>query len=537
MNEKYAILITVLLCSVTITGCIGDDSEERIGQLETEAIEYQGMMASLNQTLDMLEDDMSLLNSSIGTLNSRIADLDAEILQHISDIAQLNEHNESKTDEISQLSAMVAALNESKSRLESEVVDLETARSSLASQVSSLEAAKNSLEAQVSSLTSSNQDLTTANQVAAAEISELQNLAATLNSTISELLETIEELEESPPAEVNWSSTLDLVIERGILKCGVKNNQYGMGYQDSSGQFSGLDISYCMGIAAAIGLDAYSDVEYVLAGGANRFDLLADGSIDVLIRTTTWTTSRDADLDVDFGAINFYDGQGIMVNLDEFPNAESALDLDGASICVAVGSTSAGNIADYFEENDMDYTAINSWNDGVDFANEQCDAVTGDMSSLVSMKWEMEQDGSADFEMAIMPEIISKEPLASATRDYDSEWNEVVSWVWFGMVTAEELGVTSQNYQSADTSVPAIDRLLNENLGLGTADNPLSNTWMRSVLAAVGNYGEAYDEAFCDGTYDGVSGSGDMTGCLMPRSGTLNALESEGGVQYAPPMR
>ena len=537
MNEKYAILIVVLLCSVTITGCIGDDGEERIEQLETEAIEYQGMMASLNQTLDMLEGDMALLNTSIETLNSRITDLDGEILQHISEIARLNEQNETKTDEISQLSAMLAALNESKSRLESEVVDLETARSSLASQVSSLEAAKSSLEAQVSSLTSSNQDLTTANEAAAAEISELQGLAATLNSTISELLETIEELEESPPPEVNWSSTLDLVMERGTLKCGVKGGQYGMGYQDGAGQYSGLDISYCMAIAAAIGMDPDSDVEYVQAGGANRFELLADGSIDVLIRTTTWTTSRDADLDVDFGAINFYDGQGIMVNLDEFPNAESILDLDGASICVAIGSTSAGNIADFFEENDMDYTAVNSWNEAGDFVNEQCDAVTGDMSALVAGKWQIEQDGSADFEMAIMPEIISKEPLASATRDYDSEWNEVVSWVWFGMVTAEELGVTSQNYQSADTSVPAIDRLLNENLGLGTADNPLSNTWMRSVLAAVGNYGEAYDDAFCDGTYDGVGGSAEMTGCLMPRSGTLNALESEGGVQYAPPMR
>ena len=537
MNENYAILIAVLLCSVTISGCTGADSERGIDQLEAEAIAYQGMMASLNQTLDMLEDDLELLNGSIETLNSRITELEGEILQHISEIAQLNEENESKSGEISQLSALVAALNESKSRLESEVVDLEMARSSLASQVSSLEAAKSSLESQVSTLTSANQDLMTANVAAVAEISELQNLAATLNSTISNLLETIEELEESPPPEVNWSSTLDVVMERGTLKCGVKNSQYGMGYEDSSGQFSGLDISYCMAIAAAIGMDAYSDVEYVLAGGANRFELLADWSIDVLIRTTTWTTSRDADLDVDFGAINFYDGQGIMVNLDEFPNAESALDLDGASICVAVGSTSAGNIADYFEENGMDYTAVNSWNAGPDFANEQCDAITGDTSSLVSMKWEMEQNGDANFEMAIMPEIISKEPLASATRDYDSEWNEVVSWVWFGMVTAEELGVSSQNYQSADTGVPAIDRLLNENLGLGTADNPLSNTWMQAVLAAVGNYGEAYDDAFCDGTYDGVSGSADMAGCLIHRSGTLNALESEGGLQYAPPMK
>jgi general L-amino acid transport system substrate-binding protein len=458
-------------------------------------------------------------------------------LQHISEISYLNEQNMSKTDEIAHLSALIVSLNESKSRLESEVVELETARSSLASQVSSLETAMDALEAEVSSLTSANQGLTTANENAAAEISDLQNLAATLNSTISELLETIEELEEAPPPTVNWSSTLDVVMERGILKCGVKGNQYGMGYQDGAGQYSGLDISYCMAIAAAIGMDPDSDVEYVQAGGDNRFDLLANGTIDVLIRTTTWTTSRDADLDVDFGAINFYDGQGIMVNLDEFPNAESALDLDGASICVAFGSTSAGNIADYFEENDMDYQAVNSWNEGPDFANEMCDAVTGDMSSLVSLKWEMEQNGAADFEMAIMPEIISKEPLASATRDYDSEWNEVVSWVWFGMVTAEELEVSSQNYQSADTSVPSIDRLLNSNLGLGTEANPLPNTWMQAVLAAVGNYGEAYDDAFCDGGYDGVSGSEDMVGCLMPRSGTLNALQSEGGLQYAPPMR
>ena len=105
------------------------------------------------------------------------------------------------------------------------------------------------------------------------------------------------------------------------------------------------------------------------------------------------------------------------------------------------------------------------------------------------------------------------------------------------MVTAEELGISSQNYQSADTSVPSIDRLLNENLGLGTEANPLPNTWMQAVLSAVGNYGEAYDDAFCDGNYDGVSGSEDMVGCLMPRSGTLNALQSEGGLQYAPPMR
>ena len=339
-------------------------------------------------------------------------------------------------------------------------------------------------------------------------------------------------------ADSSQVSTLDTIMDRGYMNCGVKTSQYGMGYQDSStGAYSGLDIEYCRAIAAAIGLNPDEDVYYVLASGSNRFELLANGDIDVLIRTTTWTTGRDAGLNAEFGGINFYDGQGIIVNTDNFPNAETALDLEGASICVAVGSTSAGNIADFFNENGMNYTAVNSWNDGPDFADELCDAVTGDMSSLVSMKWEMEVNGYADFGMTIMPELISKEPLASVTRDYDSEWNEIVSWVWYGMITAEEMGISSQNYQSADTSVPSIDRLLNQNLGLGTNANPLPHDWMQLVLNAVGNYGEAYDRAFCDGTYDGVSGSDAMTGCLISRSGTYNALVSEGGLQYAPSMR
>jgi len=342
----------------------------------------------------------------------------------------------------------------------------------------------------------------------------------------------------------NFPSTLDTIIDRGWMKCGVKDNQYGMGYYDwDTGVWSGLDIEYCKAIAAAIGLDPETDVEYILASGSDRFNMLADGLIDVLIRTSTWTTNRDAGLDADFGAINFYDGQGILVNGDAFPDATSALDLDGASICVAVGSTSAGNIEDFFEENGMEYQAVSSWDDGGDFADELCDAVTGDMSGLVSMMWQYEQDGTVDFEMAIMQEVISKEPLASVTRDYDSEWNEIVSWVWYGLIAAEEMGVTSSNYASmasdacTGNSNPNMCRLLTQNLGLGTADNPLSDTWMQDVLHAVGNYGEAYDSSFCDGSYDGVSGSDGMTGCLISRSGTYNALVREGGLQYAPPMR
>ena len=322
-------------------------------------------------------------------------------------------------------------------------------------------------------------------------------------------------------------STLDTIIERGSLKCGVKDSQYGMGYLQADGTYTGLDIEYCKAVAAAIGVDT---IEYVLATGSNRFELLASEEIDVLIRTTTWTTSRDADLNADFAGINFYDGQGILVNKDAFPDATSALELSGAKICVGIGTTTEGNIADYFEVNGMTYEAVNSDDAATakaQFEDGSCDAWTGDMSAMVAQKFGLDTDAVPN--SAIMPELLSKEPLAAATRDNDDDWNDVVTWVWFGMLTAEELGITSANYAEANMSIPANDRLLNNNLGLGTEANPLAATWMQSVLAAVGNYEEAYTESFC--TYDD---SGD---CLIDRAGSLNAPYWDGGLQYAPPMR
>ena len=151
-------------------------------------------------------------------------------------------------------------------------------------------------------------------------------------------------------------------------------------------------------------------------------------------------------------------------------------------------------------------------------------------------------------ELWIAQELMSKEPLGAATRDMDSDFKDVVAWVWYGMVTAEEMGVTSGNYAQMATDAcatvdggsptdPGMCRLLTSNLGLGTATNPLDGTWMQAVLSAAGNYGEAYDDAFCAGDYDGVSGSAAMNDCLISRTGTYNALASEGGLQYAPPMR
>lgn len=329
-------------------------------------------------------------------------------------------------------------------------------------------------------------------------------------------------------ADAAPTSTLDTVIARGSLKCGVKDSQYGMGYLESDGTYSGLDVEYCKALAAAIGLDATTDVEYVLATASNRFELLASEEIDVLIRTTTWTTSRDADLNADFAGMNFYDGQGILVNTDAMP-ASSALDLDGATICVGIGTTTEGNIADYFSVNGMTYTAYNVADSGeakAAFEAGSCNAWTGDMSAMVAQKYGL--DTTAVPNTLIMPELLSKEPLGAATRDNDDDWNDVVTWVWFGMLTAEELGIDSTNYASADTTNPSVDRLLNNNLGLGTDANPLSDTWMQSVLGAVGNYEEAYTTSFCS-TDDGS--------CLIDRAGTMNAPWWEGGLQYAPPMR
>ena len=170
-----------------------------------------------------------------------------------------------------------------------------------------------------------------------------------------------------------------------------------------------------------------------------------------------------------------------------------------------------------------------------------CDAWTGDMSAMIAVKWEMENDSdwtsSNDYsELWIATELMAKEPLASATRDYDTEWNEIVSWVWYGMLTAEELGIDSTNYEEAAAECGGgeedilVCRLLTVNFGLGTDENQLSMTWMQEVLATTGNYYEAYDRAFCDG-------DGTMTNCLMDRAGTANAPYWEGGLQYAPPMR
>ena len=196
-------------------------------------------------------------------------------------------------------------------------------------------------------------------------------------------------------AEATPVSTLDTIHERGTMKCGVKDSQWGMGFADADGVRSGLDIEYCKAVAAAIGLDAEQDIEYILASAGDRFEKLASGEIDVLIRTTTWTTSRDADLNADFAGMNFFDGQGILIRGDAFPqaNTTSALNLASAKVCVGTGTTTEGNLADYNTVNSigMDIVPVADAAEATTkLVDGSCDAFTGDMSAMVAKKYTLE---------------------------------------------------------------------------------------------------------------------------------------------------
>ena len=249
----------------------------------------------------------------------------------------------------------------------------------------------------------------------------------------------------------------------------------------------------------------------------------------------------------------------LLVRADAYAYGTGFADqLNNAEICVGIGTTTEGNMVDWFSSRNIAFTSVpvaDAAEATAKFIDGSCDAFTGDMSAMVAKKWQLDTDDAMGVDadgnpvtIWIAQELMSKEPLGAATRDMDSDFKDVVAWVWYGMVTAEEMGVTAANAadsaaaacalnEGGATSDPGMCRLLTENLGLGTSANPLAGDWMQAVLGAAGNYGEAYDDAFCDGTYDGVSGSAAMTGCLISRVGTLNALVSEGGIQYAPAMR
>jgi general L-amino acid transport system substrate-binding protein len=424
-------------------------------------------------------------------------------------------------DDIEVYNLEINDLNVQKEQLDAEILSLNEQLETLVSQMH-LEEIEN------------NQQVSDLQQ----EISDLNNEILLLENQISEMSHEILLL-ENQISEMSPVSTLDTIIERGNLKCGVKFSQKGMGYLSADGSLTGLDIKYCRAIAAAIGLNPDTDIDWVETSAVDRFEKLSSGTIDVLIRTTTKTTSRDTSLNADFTSTNFFDGLALIVNGDKYSYG-SINTLSGISICVITGTFTESIINEYFSLQGISISTVSA-SDPTEIQNKfesgDCDAASGDRSGLAD-NWLSETDvDSVTWNSWITPEVISKEPLSAAVRDYDSEWKEIVEWVWHGMVTAEELGIDSSNYQNADTTNYEIQRLLEQNLGLGTESNPLNDTWMQDVLEHVGNYGEAYSGAFCGGNIQALTGTPQLGECAIFRQGSLNDLVSGGGVMYAPPFR
>lgn len=317
---------------------------------------------------------------------------------------------------------------------------------------------------------------------------------------------------------------LDQVISRGELVCGVNDAVPGFGIVNEQGEFSGFDIDYCRAIAAAV-LDDPDAVRYVPLTAEARLTAVSTGEVDVLIRNTTWTITRDAQSGLSFAVTTFYDGQGIMVRSDD--GFTSVDDLSDATVCVLQGTTTELNLADRlpnstplpFEDNETLQTA---------FVEERCDAWTSDKSQLAARRSAYPADAGGPDSLEILEETFSKEPLGPVTVDNDSQWFDVVNWVVIGTMLAEEHGVTSENVEAAASAPENIDvaRLLGVAFEGEAITDPgigLDADFMQGVIAAVGNYGEIYERH--------------IVPIGIEREGTLNAQYTEGGLIYGPPWR
>jgi general L-amino acid transport system substrate-binding protein len=315
--------------------------------------------------------------------------------------------------------------------------------------------------------------------------------------------------------------TLDAVKEKGFVQCGVNVGLPGFSNPDDQGNWTGLDVDVCRGVAAALFGDPDA-VKYTPLTAKERFTALQSGEIDVLSRNTTWTLSRDSSLGLDFVGVSYYDGQGFMV--PKGIGVASALELDGASVCVQTGTTTELNLADYFRANNMTFEPVvyeKADEIVVAFQEGRCDVFTTDASGLAAERVKFENPD--DWEL--LPEIISKEPLGPAVRHGDNEWGDVVRWSLIAMLEAEEYGVNSGNVDDlkANSTNPVVRRLLGTEGEMG-AGLGLSNDWAYNIIKLVGNYAEVFERNVGESTPLGLSRG-------------LNALWIDGGLQYAMPVR
>jgi general L-amino acid transport system substrate-binding protein len=315
--------------------------------------------------------------------------------------------------------------------------------------------------------------------------------------------------------------TLDAIKSRGMVVCGVNTGLAGFALPDREGNFKGLDADTCRAIAAAVLGDA-KKVKFVPTTAQQRFTALQTGEIDVLTRNTTWTLLRDTDNGFNFAPPNYYDGQGFMV--PKKLGVKSAKELDGATICVQPGTTTELNLADFFRSNKLNFKPLviekldeveNAY-----FAG-RCDAYTTDRSGLAATR---AQKASNPDDHVILPDVISKEPLAPAVRHGDDEWFDIVKWVMYGLIGAEEKGVTAENVeQMLKSDDPEVKRMLGASPGLGKALH-LDEKWLYNIVKQVGNYGEIFERNV-----------GKESPLKLERG--VNALWTKGGLMYAMPFR
>jgi general L-amino acid transport system substrate-binding protein len=322
-------------------------------------------------------------------------------------------------------------------------------------------------------------------------------------------------------AGIASADTLADIKARGELICGTNTGLTGFAAPDANGVYQGFDVAVCKAIAAAVLGDA-TKVRYVPTTGETRFTALASGEVDLLVRNSTWTFSRDTDLKFDFVAVNYYDGQGFMVKKDL--GVSSAKELDGATVCIQTGTTTELNLADFFKANNISYTPVTVADDSEaqrQYVAGACDAYTTDASGLAASRATLPDAENH----IILPEIISKEPLGPVVRHGDNNWGDIVRWTFYALVAAEELGITSANVNEIGTSTvnPEIKRILGTEGDMGAMIG-LDAEWAKRAIAANGNYGEIF-----------AANIGESTPIGLARG--LNAQWTQGGLMYAPPFR
>lgn len=317
------------------------------------------------------------------------------------------------------------------------------------------------------------------------------------------------------------SPTLDAIKARGSIECGVHLGLPGFSFANDKGEWSGLDVDYCRALAAAVLGDA-SKVKYTPTSVQQRWAVLQSGQVDLLARNTTITFSRNATLGVNFQGINFYEGQTFVTRTKT--NAKAPKDLDGATICVAAGSTEEKNASDWFAERNLKVTIVNfQKNDDAIAAYDsgRCDAYTAGIGALAGQRVKLKTPD----EHVIMSELISNDPQGPVTRWGDERWQLIVRWVLNGTIAAEALGISSKNVDEAKANSKSAEvrRLLGAEGGFG-AMLGLSNDWMYHVIKQVGNYGESYERSVGGGSP------------LKLKRGT-NELWTKGGLLFTPPFQ